>query len=72
KILERLTLPAIQESAPAQVPQPAVNVARLDALAKPAPETAPASPAASAESAAAVDLSKANEKLSSLLNKPKD
>jgi ABC-2 type transport system ATP-binding protein len=73
KILERLTLPAIQESAPAPVSHPAVNVARLDAMAKPA-DTAPrpVSPAAPAESAPSVDLSKANEKLSSLLNKPKD
>ena len=74
KILERLTLPAAPESAPAPVSGPAVNVARLDALAKPGePAPRPAAPSAAArETTPAVDLTKANEKLSALLNKPKN
>ncbi|HYV64202.1 MAG TPA: ABC transporter ATP-binding protein [Bryobacteraceae bacterium] len=82
KILERLTLPAALDSAPsapARPLEPAMNVARLDALAKPnEPVHSPATTAASSAPAAAeteippaVDLSKANEKLSTLLNKPK-
>ncbi len=75
KILERLTLPATQASEPTPAPalQPAVNQARLDALARPneSPATA-AVPAPAKETALAVDLSKANEKLASLLNKPKE
>jgi ABC-type dipeptide/oligopeptide/nickel transport system ATPase component len=75
KILERLTLPAAQEpeSAPAPAPRPAVNQGRLEALAKPnVPAPTPASPAPAKETGPAVDLTKANEKLSSLLNKPKE
>jgi len=71
KILERLTVAApATPSAPKEQPpaQPVVDVGRLDAMAKPSPRPdekpveAPVTP---------VDLTKANEKLSSLLNKPK-
>ena len=80
KVLERLTAPA-----PAKEPEPAiaapavaqVNQAKLESLARPdragsetgAPAAAP-TPAPGSETKP-VDLSKANEKLSSLLNKPK-
>jgi len=71
KILERLTLPAAAMEPPPPAtpkPTPQVDQARLETLSRraeppaltPAPE--PPSPA---------DLSKANEKLSSLLNRPK-
>jgi len=72
KILERLTAP--QAPAPdltAPTPSaagPKVDVQKLDALSKPQ-ESAPAAPSPQPEKAA--DLDKANEKLSSLLNKPK-
>ncbi len=77
KILERLTAPAPAKepeqaaSAPA-VPQ--VNQVKLESLARPTEPAAPvpeatAKPAAPAAKPA--DLARANEKLSSLLNKPK-
>ncbi len=71
RILERLTLPQAEQApaAPARPAAPAVNEKKLDEL------TRAAEPAPSAAKAAAteqpVDLAKADEKLSSLLNKPK-
>ena len=73
KILERLGLP--QTTSPATGPKPAppaapaVDADKLEALTKGAPP-APAKPKAAAEPKPA-DLSKADEKLSSLLQKPK-
>jgi ABC-2 type transport system ATP-binding protein len=74
KILERLALP--ETARPAALPQsaprtePAINEQKLEALSKAAePATAPARPVAAREEPA--DLSKADEKLSSLVNKPK-
>jgi ABC-2 type transport system ATP-binding protein len=82
KVLERLTAPpsAKQPEQTIAVPAaPRVNQAKLDSLARPervvsesgAPTQEPA-PAPAAPEASPVDLSKANEKLSSLLNKAKD
>jgi hypothetical protein len=76
KILERLTVPAagaqgspvVEKTEPTA---PAVDVARLESMARPEP-AALASPETKPEPetpAPAVDLTKANEKLSSLLNK---
>ena len=74
KILERLALPetARPAVAPQPVPptEPAVNERKLETLTRAAePTAAPAQPAAAREEPA--DLSKADEKLSSLVNKPK-
>ena len=73
KVLERLTAPASKpEAKPAEArPQePAVDRARLDALTKPAePALQPSAPEAAPTTAPPADLSKANEKLSSLLGK---
>jgi len=72
RILERLAAPqpASQPSAPpSAAPEDKVDQKKLDALARPTepePAAAPPPPPALAE-----DLEKANEKLSSLLNKPK-
>jgi ABC-2 type transport system ATP-binding protein len=70
RILERLTAapaaPAV--AAPEKAVQPTVDERKLDALTKTEPAT-PSSKPSPAE--AKVDLSKADEKLSSLLNKPK-
>jgi len=70
RILERLTLPqtAPAASVPAAAPAPAVDEEKLVALSK-ATEASPASKPAPVETK--VDLSQADEKLSSLLNKPK-
>ena len=72
KILERLTLPEAPASAPAPAPQPfeTVDQKKLDSLAKSAQPGAPG-PAAAAEPRKAADLEKANEKLASLVGKPK-
>ncbi len=77
KILEKLALPQ-QPAQPITKPTPAAPVAapkmdekKLDAMAKAAaPVTVPAKPAPAPETKPA-DLSKADEKLSSLLGKPK-
>ena len=73
KILDRLTLPAAaREPTPvtAATPEPAVDTAKLAALAKAAePPATPAKP--EPETAKPADLSQADEKLSSLLGKPK-
>jgi hypothetical protein len=68
KILEKLALPqaAASASQPAEQTGPVPDDKKLEALAKaPEPAPAPANPASAA--AKPVDLSKANEKLSSLL-----
>ena len=70
KILERLAAPAakVQVTEPEVSKAPAVDDAKLDALTRPS-ALRPAEPEPRPEPAA--DLAKANEKLSSLLNKPK-
>jgi ABC-2 type transport system ATP-binding protein len=73
RILERLVQPVTPrqtESPPATSANPAVDQAKLEALAKPSPT--PATPAPlSSEMPQPPDLTKANEKLSSLLGKQK-
>jgi len=83
KVLERLTTPApvAEATQPTAVPtEQQINQSKLDSLAKPeragsetgAPTADPTAPTNTpAPKARPVDLSKANEKLSSLLNKPK-
>jgi ABC-2 type transport system ATP-binding protein len=75
KILERLTLPAAAapEAKPRESgPEHKMDEGRLEALARPAEPGLPAAePLPVTEPAKPVDLSQANEKLSSLLNKPK-
>ncbi len=70
KILERLTQPGAAHQPVVITPKPeeTVDVQKLEELAKPK-EAAPGE--AAAESPKPVDLEKANEKLSSLLDKPK-
>ena len=70
RILERLAAPApqIEPVEPAAPAVPAANDAKLEALTRPTP-AAPVQPKPEREPE--VDLAKANEKLSSLLNKPK-
>jgi len=70
KILERLTLPQAAPVAPAPAPsEPAVDEKKLEALTKAAePTPSPSKPASEDKP---VDLSKADEKLSSLLGKPR-
>ena len=72
KVLEKLTLPRAVPAAPAPVAEatPTVNEKKLDALTKPEP-TPVASQPATAPEAKPVDLSQADEKLSSLLGKKK-
>jgi ABC-2 type transport system ATP-binding protein len=71
KILERLTLPQAAPAALATQPSETVDRKKLEALTKLTEPTPPAAtPAASPENKP-VDLAKADEKLSSLLNKPK-
>jgi hypothetical protein len=76
KILERLALP--ETARPAAAPRPALQAEpkaddkKLEALTKVAkPASPPARLAPVAEREQPVDLSKADEKLSSLLGKPK-
>lgn len=72
KILERL-MPAPSASAPpTEEParlQPAIDVAKLDALGK--PREAGETPAVPAKEEQKIDLARANEKLASLLGKPR-
>jgi ABC-2 type transport system ATP-binding protein len=69
KILQRLTAAAEQpEPAPAPPAAPAVDEARLETLRRAAPSPTPED---KPQPQPAEDLAKANEKLSSLLNKPK-
>jgi len=73
KVLERLTAPATKpevNQADAKPQEPAVDRARLEALTKSAePAPQPAAPESAPATAPPVDLSKANDKLSSLLRK---
>jgi ABC-2 type transport system ATP-binding protein len=74
KILERLT--ASPQTAPSatnkpEPTEPAIDVGRLEAMAKPSAPPEPKPTGAEAPATAPPDLSKANEKLSSLLNKSK-
>jgi ABC-2 type transport system ATP-binding protein len=73
KLLDRLAAPTAVSPAPAPTVAPAetVNRAKLDALAHPAEPAAPA-PAPATAPAQAAELQKANEKLASLLGKPKN
>jgi ABC-2 type transport system ATP-binding protein len=73
KLLERLSVASArkpEEPAAAAAPAPKIDQTKLDTLAKSAATPAPA--AAPAPAPAPVDLSKANEKLSSLLRKPEE
>lgn len=72
RVLERLSLPQVAPAAPATLKpvEPAVDEKRLEALTKAEPPPASEKAASSAKEAP-VDLSKADEKLSSLLGKPK-
>jgi len=71
RLLERLTLPQAAPAAPAPAPEPtpAVDEKKLEALAKALEPTPPPSKPAPEEKP--VDLSRADEKLSALLVKPK-
>jgi ABC-2 type transport system ATP-binding protein len=71
KILDRLTKPTGAKAEPVVVtaPQPKIDEAKLEQLTKATRAAAPAEPAA--EPAQKIDLSKAEEKLSSLLGKPR-
>jgi ABC-2 type transport system ATP-binding protein len=74
KILERLTLPQAQPAAspvPAAPAGPSVDERKLEHLTKASEPVAPAAKPAPGGEAKPADLSKADEKLSSLLNKPK-
>ena len=75
KVLERLTspVPVKEVEPPAAAPAPAVNQVKLESLTRPdrAGLETGAPTATPAPEAKPVDLAKANEKLSSLLNKPK-
>ena len=75
KTLERLTLPAAGQKGqaePAESPvTETVDEARLRALTRPAEPTSARPKSAAPEPAPPADLSQANEKLSSLLGKPK-
>jgi ABC-2 type transport system ATP-binding protein len=73
KILERLTLPESGPSAPAPTaaPAPSANELKLEELTKASTPASPSPRPATASSEGSMDLSKADEKLSALLNKPK-
>jgi ABC-2 type transport system ATP-binding protein len=73
KILERLTSPQPAPATPASITPPVetVDQKKLDALTKAAEPTLPPGNPSPASEAKPVDLAKADEKLSSLLNKPK-
>jgi hypothetical protein len=74
KILEKLALPQAAPVAPAPVetPKPAMDEKKLAALTQATePSPVPAAKPAPTAKAKPVDLSKADEKLSSLLGKPK-
>jgi len=71
KILERLTQPVetTRADTPEAAPAPAIDAAKLEALTRPEESSAPLDPASTPQKEP--DLAKANEKLSSLLGKPK-
>jgi ABC-2 type transport system ATP-binding protein len=73
KVLERLTAPQAAAPTPAPAAQPAgtVDSGKLQALTQPRPAETSTPLPAPAEAAPKPDLNKANEKLSSLLGKPK-
>jgi hypothetical protein len=76
KVLERLTLPqvapTVAEPKAAVSAGPKVDDKKLEALAKPVePVPAPETPATAVQREKPVDLSKADEKLSSLLGNKK-
>src|SRR5258707_1230947 len=73
RILDRLTAPQAPTPAAVPAPQPAETVDRqkLDALTKPT-ELTPVAPASTSQPETPADLEKANEKLSSLVGKPKE
>jgi ABC-2 type transport system ATP-binding protein len=73
KVLERLTLAqaAPAATAPAEAPKPTMDEKKLEALTKAAEPIPPVSKPAPAAEEKPVDLSKADEKLSSLLGKKK-
>jgi ABC-2 type transport system ATP-binding protein len=73
RILERLTAPQPAQAAPGSAPQPVETVdhKKLDALTKASEPTPPAARPSPGPEAKPVDLAQADEKLSSLLNKPK-
>ena len=76
KVLEKLSLPQTAQPATtkpvAEISTPKVDDSKLSALAQPsAPSAQPEKSAPKTEAAKAADLSKADEKLSSLLGKPK-
>jgi len=72
KVLEKLTLPQAVSTPPVNPLEsaPAINEQKLEQLTKAGPAPAAAQPAPTVEAQAA-ELSKADEKLSSLLGKPK-
>jgi len=72
RILERLTAAQPSPSAPVPVPKPveAADERKLEALTKPS-QTGPAAPRIEEPPKTAAELEKANEKLASLLGKPK-
>lgn len=72
KVLERLTLPSVAKPEPVKpepAPAPHADEKKLEGLTKPVEPSQPAAP--TPEPAKPADLGKANEKLSSLLGKPK-
>jgi len=73
KVLERLTLAqaAPAAPAPAEAPKPTMDEKKLEALTKAVEPTPPVNKPAPAAEEKPVDLSKADEKLSSLLGKKK-
>jgi len=73
KILDRLTLPQAAPAAPAPVAEqkPAVDDKKLDALTKAAEATPLPGKPSHAQEEKSINLDKADEKLSSLLGKPK-
>src|SRR5262249_22731514 len=73
RILERLTLPEAGPAAAAPVPSsvPSADERKLEELTKTSAPASPQQKPATASGEKAVDLSKADEKLSGLLNKPK-
>lgn len=74
KVLDRLAAPVpapVSPAVTAPAPGPAVDNQKLAALSRPAEATPAPAPAAAAPEAKPADLAKADEKLSSLLGKPK-